>query len=82
MNLDKIKIREKKTQKTKLITIRVTEHLSRWMTEKEYSPAAIFNEGVKDAGYKEDYKLKDPIDETIGHVGGKSLHSKALKLNL
>lgn len=34
------------------IHIKVTKHASDWLKEKDYSPTGIFNEGMKDLGYK------------------------------
>lgn len=34
------------------INIRIDKDVSDWLKEKEYSPTGIFNEAIKDLGYK------------------------------
>jgi hypothetical protein len=41
-----------KVKGRKHISIRVSDELSKWMREKELSPTGIFNEAVKELGYK------------------------------
>ncbi len=51
--MDKTKItRIKSKRKNCLVTIRITRDLSKWLKDKDYSPTGIFNESVKDLGYK------------------------------
>ena len=46
---------------TKHITIRISEDVSQWMRKKGFSPTAIFNEAIKELGYKRnDIKLSSP----------------------
>jgi hypothetical protein len=35
------------------INIRVTKQVSKWLSENKYSPTAIFNEAIKDLGFKQ-----------------------------
>jgi hypothetical protein len=53
MNIQNIK-RRASLRKNRVMNIRISEHLSKWMREKDYSPTAIFYEAVKDLGYKEE----------------------------
>jgi hypothetical protein len=45
-------ILRKRRRKTKHITIRVDSDVSRWLKRKNYSPTAIFNEAIKELGYR------------------------------
>lgn len=56
MNIRNIKRR--KTTKSRLITIRVTPDVSRWLKRKDYSPTGIFNEALKELGYKKRYRKR------------------------
>jgi len=42
--------------RNKHITIRITEDISKWLRQNNYSPTAVFNEAIKDLGYKRDKK--------------------------
>jgi len=42
----------KKHRRKRHITIRVTEDVSDWLRENDYSPSAIFYEAIKEIGYK------------------------------
>ena len=44
----------KKETKSVLITIRITKHKKQWINEQKLSPTMIFNEAVKELGYKEE----------------------------
>ncbi len=55
MNIKNIKVDERKKQgitASVQINIRVTPELSKWLKEKKYSPTGIFQEAVKELGYK------------------------------
>ena len=54
MNIDKIKRRKRNGNNKKvLITIKISQKLSKWLREKDYSPTGILHEAVKDLGYKD-----------------------------
>jgi len=55
MDVNKIKRKERPKRKVS-INIRISEDVSKWMKEKNYSPTAIFNEAVKELGFKEETK--------------------------
>jgi hypothetical protein len=44
--------RKKITVKKKVISIRVTSDLKSWLDKRNYSPTRIFEEAVKELGYK------------------------------
>lgn len=48
---------KKKSEKerTKHITIRITNDISSWLKKNQYSPTAIFHEAIRDLGYKKKY---------------------------
>ena len=48
MDINKIK-----RKKTMIVTIRISQKASKWLKERDYSPTAIFNESLKDLGFKE-----------------------------
>lgn len=48
------KIIRKPRIKTKVMNIRITEKLSQWLKEMNYSPTAIMHEACKDLGFKEE----------------------------
>lgn len=50
MDIRNIK-RKKRTNRTRLITIRVTPEISRWLKRKNYSPTGIFYEALRQLGY-------------------------------
>ncbi len=52
MDIHKIIRKPKEEQRTVLVTIRITPEMSRWLKSKNYSPSSIFNEAVKDLGFK------------------------------
>ena len=39
-------------RKTLQVTIRITQEVSKWLRDKKYSPTAVFNEALKELGYK------------------------------
>ena len=43
---------KRRIERTKHITIRITEDVSYWLKKNHYSPTAIFNEAIKELGYK------------------------------
>lgn len=51
MDVNKCKIRSK-GKRTMQVTIRITKDLSEWLKDNKLSPTGIFNEAVKDLGYK------------------------------
>lgn len=51
-NCTRKKIEKNKT-KTVTITIRLTQKLSAWLKKENLSPTGIFNEAVKELGYRE-----------------------------
>jgi hypothetical protein len=42
----------RKSNKTRLITIRVTPEISAWLRRKNYSPTGIFYEALRQLGYR------------------------------
>ena len=44
--------RTSRRERTRHITIRITEDISHWLKKNNYSPTAIFNEAIKELGYK------------------------------
>ncbi len=44
-------IKTKRTKKTRLITIRITPEVSKWLKKKDYSPTGIFYEALRQLGY-------------------------------
>ena len=44
--------RKKRRERTKHITIRITNDISDWLKKNHYSPTAIFHEAIKELGYK------------------------------
>ncbi|MBI2102682.1 hypothetical protein HYT55_02490 [Candidatus Woesearchaeota archaeon] len=52
MDAHKIVRKPKDQQRTVLITIRITPEMSLWLKGKNYSPSSIFNEALKDLGFK------------------------------
>ena len=56
MDIEKIKRNDNGQKKSVHVTIRITPKMSKWLKEKGYSPTGIFNEAVKDLGYKEEGK--------------------------
>ncbi len=52
MEINKIKRKKGKENKTVQLNIRVTPRLSKWLKEKDYSPTGIFYEAVKELGFK------------------------------
>ena len=44
--------RPRDLRKNKVISLRITPHLSQWLRKENLSPAAIFHEAVKELGYK------------------------------
>jgi len=44
---------ERKPKYTKIISIRVTKEMSKWLMKNDYSPTGIFREACKELGYKE-----------------------------
>jgi hypothetical protein len=53
MDKDKIKRRRNGNRKKILINVRISDKLSKWLREKNYSPTGIFYEAVKDLGYQD-----------------------------
>ena len=51
--MDEKKIKRRKGVKRISLNIRVSEALSNWLKDHNYSPTAIFNESCKGLGYKE-----------------------------
>ena len=49
--MDKEKLQRKEKPNIPICIV-TTEKISKWLREKNYSPTAIFNEAVKDLGYK------------------------------
>ena len=50
--MDPIKCKKRSVrERTRHLTIRVTEDVSYWLKKNQYSPTAIFNEAVKELGY-------------------------------
>jgi hypothetical protein len=58
MSMDKQNIKRKPEApaKTILLAIRVTPDASEWLKKNDYSPTGIFNEALKDLGYKPEVK--------------------------
>jgi hypothetical protein len=52
----KRKIRKEEQHKTITLAIRITPDASEWLKKNNYSPAGIFNEALKDLGYKQEVK--------------------------
>lgn len=52
MEIHQILRKSKEQQRTVLITIRITPEMSAWLKDKNYSPSSIFNEALKDLGFK------------------------------
>jgi len=53
MDKSKIKRRKNGSRKRILINIRISNKLSKWLKEKDYSPTGIFYEAVKDLGFED-----------------------------
>jgi hypothetical protein len=53
MDINKVKRRNNKNNKSVLVTIRITPKMSKWLKEKDFSPTGIFYEAVKELGYDE-----------------------------
>ena len=43
----------KRNRKTISINIRISPHVSEWLTKNYLSPSQIWNEAIKELGYKE-----------------------------
>jgi hypothetical protein len=54
--MDINKIKRKKRKRTVLVSIRITQEASKWLKENNYSPTAIFNEAMKDLGFRDEDK--------------------------
>lgn len=56
MNVDNCKKRPT-TKRTILISLKISAAASRWMKENNFSPTGIFNEALKELGFKEDQTI-------------------------
>jgi hypothetical protein len=52
LSMDIEKIKKRRSEKSIVISIRVTPDISKWLRENDYSPTGIFYEALKDLGYK------------------------------
>jgi len=52
--MDPNRCKKTKRIKDRQITIRITEDISKWLSQNNYSPTGIFYEAIKDLGYKRD----------------------------
>lgn len=54
INKEKIKVMKVEPDKTKSIKvcIRITPSVSKWLKEQTISPSGLFNEALKEVGYK------------------------------
>jgi hypothetical protein len=44
--------KKKPALKVVSLCIKITKEASQWLKDKDYSPTGLFNEGMKDLGYK------------------------------
>lgn len=44
--------KRRRRERTKHISIRITDDISYWLKKNHYSPTAIFYEAIKELGYK------------------------------
>jgi hypothetical protein len=47
---------KRKSKKTKMVTIRVTEKEKTWLDKNKFSPTKILNESLKQLGYREKWR--------------------------
>ena len=50
MNIDKIRVKSRRSRKTKIRNIRISPEISEWMRQKGYSPTGIFYEALRELG--------------------------------
>ncbi len=51
MDIQNVRSR-RRSNKTRLVTIRVTPEISAWLRKKDYSPTGIFYEALRQLGYR------------------------------
>lgn len=45
-------LKRRSRKKTRHVTIRVDDEISRWLRRHDFSPTAIFNEAIRELGYR------------------------------